>query len=142
MQSVPICVFPKITGAKPILSQSPFIRTPILNHYQSLKSPNPFRESRLWQTTEKNRKETNCTVQSGRLQRLSARLRWEELDGKTQTKDVNFYNLDAIISVDYRVNSHKATIRNFRIVQKTPLTFYANAESEKTSPKATPLQYQ
>lgn len=32
---------------------------------------------------------------------------------KTQTKDVNFYNLDAIISVGYRVNSHKAT--QFRI---------------------------
>ena len=38
------------------------------------------------------------------------------LDGKTQTKDVNFYNLDAIISVGYRVNSRKATIRNFRKV--------------------------
>ena len=35
------------------------------------------------------------------------------LDGKTQTKDVNFYNLDAIISVGYRVNSRKAT--QFRI---------------------------
>ncbi len=32
---------------------------------------------------------------------------------KTQTKDTNFYNLDAIISVGYRVNSHKAT--KFRI---------------------------
>ena len=76
----------------------------------------------------------NCIGQSGRLQRLSARLRCEELDekvvvakiatttlhgaldGKTQTKDVNFYNLDAIISVGYRVNSRKATIRNFRKV--------------------------
>ena len=28
---------------------------------------------------------------------------------KTQTKDVSYYNLDAIISVDYRVNSQKAT---------------------------------
>lgn len=33
--------------------------------------------------------------------------------GKTQTKPTNFYNLDAIISVGYRVNSRKAT--NFRI---------------------------
>ena len=33
--------------------------------------------------------------------------------GKTQTKDVNFYNLDAVISVGYRVNSAKAT--QFRI---------------------------
>ncbi len=31
------------------------------------------------------------------------------LEGKTQTKRVNFYNLDAIISVGYRVNSSKAT---------------------------------
>ena len=33
--------------------------------------------------------------------------------GKTQTKDTNYYNLDAIISVGYRVNSIKAT--QFRI---------------------------
>lgn len=33
--------------------------------------------------------------------------------GKTQTKATKFYNLDAIISVGYRVNSRKAT--NFRI---------------------------
>lgn len=35
------------------------------------------------------------------------------MEGKTQTKEVNFYNLDAIISVGYRVNSHQAT--KFRI---------------------------
>lgn len=35
------------------------------------------------------------------------------MEGKTQTKDVRFYNLDAIISVGYRVNSHRATA--FRI---------------------------
>ena len=35
------------------------------------------------------------------------------MEGKTQTKQVNFYNLDAIISVGYRVNSKKAT--KFRI---------------------------
>lgn len=35
------------------------------------------------------------------------------LEGKTQTKIVKFYNLDAIISVGYRVNSIKAT--RFRI---------------------------
>lgn len=35
------------------------------------------------------------------------------INGKTQTKDVNFYNLDAIISVGYRVNSRQAT--KFRI---------------------------
>lgn len=35
------------------------------------------------------------------------------LDGRTQTRDVFFYNLDAIISVGYRVNSRRAT--HFRI---------------------------
>lgn len=35
------------------------------------------------------------------------------IDGKTQTKDVMYYNLDAIISVGYRVNSRRATA--FRI---------------------------
>ena len=35
------------------------------------------------------------------------------IEGKTQTKDVNFYNPDAIISVGYRVNSQRAT--HFRI---------------------------
>jgi hypothetical protein len=35
------------------------------------------------------------------------------IEGKQQTKKVNFYNLDAIISIGYRVNSQKAT--QFRI---------------------------
>ena len=35
------------------------------------------------------------------------------MDGKTQTRGVMFYNLDAIISVGYRVNSRRAT--QFRI---------------------------
>lgn len=35
------------------------------------------------------------------------------MDGKTQSHLVQFYNLDAIISVGYRVNSHRAT--QFRI---------------------------
>ncbi len=35
------------------------------------------------------------------------------MEGKTQTNPTKFYNLDAIISVGYRVNSKKAT--NFRI---------------------------
>ena len=35
------------------------------------------------------------------------------IEGKTQTKEVNYYNLDAVISVGYRVNSQKAT--KFRI---------------------------
>lgn len=35
------------------------------------------------------------------------------IEGKTQTKSVKYYNLDAIISIGYRVNSNKAT--KFRI---------------------------
>jgi hypothetical protein len=35
------------------------------------------------------------------------------IEGKTQTRSVKFYNLDAIISVGYRVNSSKAT--QFRV---------------------------
>ena len=35
------------------------------------------------------------------------------IEGKTQTKDVMFYNLDALISVGYRINSRRAT--KFRI---------------------------
>ncbi|URJ37337.1 RhuM family protein [Paenibacillus polymyxa] len=35
------------------------------------------------------------------------------MEGRTQTKPVKYYNLDAIISVGYRVNSQKAT--KFRI---------------------------
>lgn len=31
------------------------------------------------------------------------------IEGKTQTSETDFYNLDAIISVGYRVNSKKAT---------------------------------
>ena len=31
------------------------------------------------------------------------------IEGKTQTTSVKFYNLDAILSVGYRVNSFKAT---------------------------------
>lgn len=35
------------------------------------------------------------------------------IPGKTQRKDTQFYNLDAIISIGYRINSRRAT--NFRI---------------------------
>ncbi|MGL5676375.1 MAG: virulence RhuM family protein [Cellulosilyticaceae bacterium] len=41
---------------------------------------------------------------------------------KTQTKETNFYNLDAIISVGYRVNSSKAT--HFRIWATSVLREY------------------
>jgi predicted PolB exonuclease-like 3'-5' exonuclease len=33
------------------------------------------------------------------------------IKGKTQTLEVKYYNLDAILSVGYRVNSNKATLR-------------------------------
>lgn len=41
------------------------------------------------------------------------------IEGKTQTRPVKFYNLDAIISVGYRVNSMQAT--QFRIWATEPL---------------------
>ena len=41
---------------------------------------------------------------------------------KLQTREINFYNLDAIISVGYRVNSKRAT--NFRIWATTVLKEY------------------
>lgn len=44
------------------------------------------------------------------------------LPNKTQTNDVNFYNLDAIISVGYRVNSRRAT--HFRIWATSVLKEY------------------
>ena len=40
------------------------------------------------------------------------------IEGKTQTRDVAFYNLDAIISVGYRVNSIRATqFEKYRVIQ-------------------------
>lgn len=44
------------------------------------------------------------------------------LVGKTQTNDTNYYNLDAIISVGYRVNSRRAT--QFRIWATSVLKEY------------------
>ena len=44
------------------------------------------------------------------------------LEGKTQSKETNFYNLDAIISVGYRINSLRAT--NFRIWATSVLKEY------------------
>ena len=44
------------------------------------------------------------------------------IEGKTQSQKTKFYNLDAIISVGYRVNSKKAT--NFRIWATNVLTEY------------------
>lgn len=44
------------------------------------------------------------------------------MEGKTQTKKVKFYNLDAIISIGYRVNSKKAT--KFRIWANNVLKEY------------------
>lgn len=44
------------------------------------------------------------------------------LEGKLQSRDVNFYNLDAIIAVGYRVNSKRAT--HFRIWATSVLRDY------------------
>lgn len=44
------------------------------------------------------------------------------IEGKTQTSETKFYNLDAIISVGYRVNSRKAT--HFRIWATSVLKEY------------------
>lgn len=44
---------------------------------------------------------------------LETTTRHGAIKGKTQTKDIQYYNLDAIISVGYRVNSSRAT--KFRI---------------------------
>ena len=44
------------------------------------------------------------------------------IPGKTQTKDTQFYNLDSIISVGYRVNSRRAT--HFRIWATSVLKEY------------------
>ena len=44
------------------------------------------------------------------------------MDGRTQTQNVTFYNLDAIISVGYRVNSRRAT--QFRIWATSVLKEY------------------
>ena len=44
------------------------------------------------------------------------------IEGKTQTSETNFYNLDAIISVGYRVNSRRAT--QFRIWATSVLKEY------------------
>lgn len=57
--------------------------------------------------------------ESGELQKelviskLETTTRHGAMEGKTQTNKVDYYNLDAIISVGYRVNSSKAT--QFRI---------------------------
>ena len=44
------------------------------------------------------------------------------MEGKTQTREAQFYNLDAIISVGYRVNSRRAT--HFRIWTTSVLKEY------------------
>lgn len=47
------------------------------------------------------------------ISKMEITTRHGAISGKTQTKDTNFYNLDAILSVGYRVNSKNATA--FRI---------------------------
>lgn len=43
------------------------------------------------------------------ISKMETTTRHGAISGKTQTKDTNFYNLDAILSVGYRVNSKNAT---------------------------------
>jgi len=43
------------------------------------------------------------------VSKMETTTRHGAIQGKTQTNDTNFYNLDAIIAVGYRVNSKKAT---------------------------------
>lgn len=47
------------------------------------------------------------------VSKMETTTRHGAMEGKTQVKETKFYNLDAIISVGYRVNSKRAT--NFRI---------------------------
>ena len=47
------------------------------------------------------------------ISKMEITTNYDSKHGKTQNTVVNFYNLDAIISVGYRVNSHRAT--RFRI---------------------------
>lgn len=54
--------------------------------------------------------ELNETVVISKMERTTLH---GAIPEKTQTKETNYYNLDAIISVGYRVNSRRAT--NFRI---------------------------
>ncbi len=54
--------------------------------------------------------------------KIATTTRHGAMEGKTQTKETNFYNLDAIISVGYRVNSRRAT--HFRIWATSVLKEY------------------
>lgn len=47
------------------------------------------------------------------VSKMETTTRHGAITGKTQTKNINFYNLDSIISIGYRVNSKRAT--QFRI---------------------------
>ena len=66
--------------------------------------------------------------QEGELQedvvvaKIATTTRHGAIAGKTQTKDSQFYNLDAIISVGYRINSRRAT--HFRIWAASVLKEY------------------
>lgn len=47
------------------------------------------------------------------------------IEGKTQTNDVDFYNLDAIIAVGYRIHVHKTGLsctRHMERVHKTAIS--------------------
>ena len=56
------------------------------------------------------------------------------IEGKTQTNETKFYNLDAIIAVGYRVNSKKAT--RFRQWATKTLKEYIQKGRDKLSKKS------
>ncbi len=55
------------------------------------------------------------------------------IEGKTQTQQVKFYNLDAVIAVGYRVNTGKAT--RFRIWATKILKEYIIKKSSEDGPR-------
>lgn len=56
------------------------------------------------------------------ISKMETTTRHGAIEGKTQQNETNYYNLDAIISVGYRVNSKKAT--QFRIWATSVLKEY------------------
>ncbi len=59
--------------------------------------------------------------------------------GKTQTQKVKYYNLDAVISVGYRVNSTQATQFRIWATQLTPVILREVSRSRESAPRTTPL---
>lgn len=69
-----------------------------------------------------NRFQTGELVEEEVVSKMETTTQYGAIEGKTQTKSVKYYNLDAIISIGYRVNSQKAT--KFRIWETDVLKEY------------------